>query len=210
MPSAGPKPTSLSELRGRPFGLANTRRNLTMPEPRWARRAEKIPSEIKFEVRLTRRWTRTDSNPRSLAGAGEVERGQFRKPFAIFARPGFESPSSAKSVSPEDSDDAVGSRSPRLTALPRSQPGKVRIEFDVRTVVVGHSRSRQTALRGDETVDPPPRPLMPADVESGQFGEELQLAVRQVVMDPRRGRANRRLRGSGRQTMARRRSPLLP
>src|SRR5258708_9017211 len=54
----------------------------------------------------------------------------------------------------------------------------------MRTVVVGHSRSRQAALRGDKAVDPPPRPLMPADTEGGQFGEELQLAVRQMVMDP--------------------------
>src|SRR5260370_9777391 len=54
----------------------------------------------------------------------------------------------------------------------------------MRTVMVGHSRSRQAALRGDKAVNPPPRPLMPADVEGGQFGEELQLAVRQMVMDP--------------------------
>src|ERR1700746_991582 len=55
--------------------------------------------------------------------------------------------------------------------------------------MVGHPRSRQAALRGDKTVDPPPRPLMAADVEGGQFGEELQLAVRQVVMDPPSKRA---------------------
>src|SRR5580700_1770422 len=54
----------------------------------------------------------------------------------------------------------------------------------MRAVVVGHTRSRQAALRGDKAVDPPPRPLMPTDVEGGQFGEELELAVRQVVMDP--------------------------
>ena len=54
----------------------------------------------------------------------------------------------------------------------------------MRTVVVGHSWSRQAALRGDKAVDPPLWLLMPADVEGGQFGEELQLAVRQVVMDP--------------------------
>src|ERR1700730_6575253 len=54
----------------------------------------------------------------------------------------------------------------------------------MRAVVVGHSRSRQAALRADKAVDPPPPPLMPADVKGGQFGEELQLAVRQIVMDP--------------------------
>src|ERR1700738_2542709 len=75
---------------------------------------------------------------------------------------------------------------PRLSwpVLARSQPGKAGIEFGMRPVVVGHSRSRQAALRGDKAVTPPPRPLMPADVEGGQFGEELQLAVRQMVMDP--------------------------
>src|SRR5712671_2230791 len=54
----------------------------------------------------------------------------------------------------------------------------------MRTVVIGHSRSRQAALRGNKAINPPPRPLMPAEVEGGQLGEELQLAVRQVVMDP--------------------------
>src|SRR5713101_9521118 len=54
----------------------------------------------------------------------------------------------------------------------------------MRSVVVGHSRSRQAALRGDKAIDPPSRLLMPADVEGGQFGEELQLTVRQMVMDP--------------------------
>jgi len=68
--------------------------------------------------------------------------------------------------------------------FPRSLPGKAGIEFGMRTVVIGHSRSRQAALRGNKAVNPPPRPLMPADVEGGQFGEELQLAVRHVVMDP--------------------------
>ena len=71
-----------------------------------------------------------------------------------------------------------------VSPLPRSQPRKAGVEFGMRTVVVGHSRSRQAALRGDKAVDPPPRPLMPADIEGGQFGEELQLAVRQMVRDP--------------------------
>src|ERR1700730_12154109 len=43
--------------------------------------------------------------------------------------------------------------------------GEAGIEFGERTIVVGHSRSRQAALRRDKTVDPPPRLFMPADVE---------------------------------------------
>src|SRR3984893_14967384 len=81
---------------------------------------------------------------------------------------------------------AVGLEAIQFTVSPllRSQPGEAGIEFGMRTVVVGHSWSRQAALRGDKAVDPPPRPLMPADVEGSRFGEELQLAVRQMVMDP--------------------------
>jgi hypothetical protein len=62
----------------------------------------------------------------------------------------------------------------------------------MRTVVVGHSWLRQAALRGDKAVNAPQRPLMPADVEGGQFGEELQLALRQMVMDRLAGHCRRR------------------
>src|SRR6266436_4006842 len=87
-------------------------------------------------------------------------------------------------ASPRASGPAVGSEAIlfAVSPLPPSQPGKTGVEFGMRTVVVGHSWSPQAALRVNEAVDP--LPLMPADVEGGQFGEELQLAVRQMVMDP--------------------------
>src|SRR5271169_1240831 len=80
--------------------------------------------------------------------------------------------------------NATGRCRPMPRCLTGSQPGETGIELGVRTLVVGHSRSRQAALRGNKAVDPPPRPLMPTDVEGGQFWEELELAIRQVVMDP--------------------------
>ena len=84
------------------------------------------------------------------------------------------------------SDPAVGLEAIQFTVtpLPRSQLGKAGIEFGMQTFVVGHSWSRQAALGGDKAIDPPLWMLMPADVEGGQLGEELQLAVRQMVMDP--------------------------
>jgi hypothetical protein len=84
------------------------------------------------------------------------------------------------------SGPTVGLEAIQLTATPltRSQPRKTGIQFGMRAVVIGHFRSRQAALRGDKAVDPALRPLMPADVEGGQFREELQLAARQVVTDP--------------------------
>src|SRR5262249_670043 len=82
----------------------------------------------------------------------------------------------------------IAARRPRRprnpgSGLARSQSGKAGIKFSMRTALVGHPRSRQAALRGDKAVDTSARPFMPADVEGGQFGEELQLGVREVVMD---------------------------
>ena len=43
--------------------------------------------------------------------------------------------------------------------------------------LIGHPRARQASARSDETVDAPPRPLTPADIEGGKLREELRLAV---------------------------------
>ena len=51
-------------------------------------------------------------------------------------------------------------------------------------VVVLHPWSRQTATGMDKTVDPALWALVPPDVESSELREELQLAIRKVVVDP--------------------------
>ena len=50
--------------------------------------------------------------------------------------------------------------------------------------VVSHARLCQEATRDDKAVDPPLWLLMPTDIEGGELREELQLAVRQMVVDP--------------------------
>lgn len=47
-----------------------------------------------------------------------------------------------------------------------------------------HSWSRQTATRTDEAVDPALWALVPPDVECSELREELQLAIRKVIVDP--------------------------
>src|SRR5215470_17064803 len=49
-----------------------------------------------------------------------------------------------------------------------------------------HPWSRQTAPWRDEAVDPALWTLVPPDVEGRELREELQLAIRQMVMDPPR------------------------
>ena len=50
--------------------------------------------------------------------------------------------------------------------------------------VVRHAGFRQTAARRDKTVDAPPRAFMPLDVERAQLRKELQIRIRQVVVNP--------------------------
>src|SRR4029077_15181680 len=69
---------------------------------------------------------------------------------------------------------------------------KAGVEIGVGAGVITHPRLRQEAARRDEAVDPPLRPLVPADVEGGELWKELQLAVRQVVVAPPRHRLPRR------------------
>lgn len=65
-----------------------------------------------------------------------------------------------------------------------SRPRKLSVQVAVIAGVVRKTRPGQKASRGYETVDRPFRRLMPADVERRQLREDLQLAVRKVVMDP--------------------------
>src|SRR6516225_7791001 len=62
--------------------------------------------------------------------------------------------------------------------------GKERIGPGMGPGVVFHPGSRQTSTRRDKAVDPPPRLLMPPDIEGSKLREELHLAVREMVMDP--------------------------
>jgi hypothetical protein len=48
---------------------------------------------------------------------------------------------------------------------------------------LGVTRLRQAAHRLDETVDPSFRVLAPIDVERGEFRKELEVTVRQMVVD---------------------------
>jgi len=63
---------------------------------------------------------------------------------------------------------------------------KPRILMRVVAGLIGHPRARQASARSDETVDAPPRPLAPADIEGGKLRKELQLTVGQMVVDPPR------------------------
>jgi len=47
-----------------------------------------------------------------------------------------------------------------------------------------HPWSRQTPPRRDEAVDPALWALVPPNVEGRELREELQLAIREMVMDP--------------------------
>ena len=68
--------------------------------------------------------------------------------------------------------------------LPRARGGKIPIRLVVPPFMVGHPRPRQHATRRDEAGNSAFRTLVPADVERRQLREELQLAVRQVIVDP--------------------------
>jgi hypothetical protein len=50
--------------------------------------------------------------------------------------------------------------------------------------MIRHPGPRQTPARRDKALYPALRALVPPDVECRELREELQLAVRQVVMDP--------------------------
>src|SRR4029077_5765719 len=65
---------------------------------------------------------------------------------------------------------------------------KPRIVMRVVAGLIGHPRARQASARSDETVDAPPRPLAPADIERGGFGKELQRAGGEMIVDPPRHR----------------------
>jgi hypothetical protein len=93
--------------------------------------------------------------------------------------------STYRSVPPKDSAPAAVAEFPTARTTPLAVGGN-------------RNRTRRANPRGW-------RPLMPTDIEGGQFGEELQLAVRRVVMNPPGKRANPHRRDSGRQTMVRRR-----
>src|SRR5215469_5354149 len=58
------------------------------------------------------------------------------------------------------------------------------VMLGVAASVVGHARLGQQASRRDKAVDPPLWLLVPADIECSELGKELQLAVRQMVVDP--------------------------
>ena len=51
-------------------------------------------------------------------------------------------------------------------------------------VVILHPWPRKTSTRRNEAVDPTLWALVPPDVEGGELWEELQLAIRKVVVDP--------------------------
>jgi len=74
--------------------------------------------------------------------------------------------------------------------------------------LIGHSRARQASTRSDETIDAPPRPLTPADIEGGKLREELQLAVGEMGRGSTTpSPANPRRPHNGRRTMAPRPKP---
>src|SRR3954453_13241842 len=54
------------------------------------------------------------------------------------------------------------------------------------TLMVRQSRFGQYATRRRETRNTPPRELVPAEIECGKLRKKLQLAVRQVVVNPPR------------------------
>ena len=50
--------------------------------------------------------------------------------------------------------------------------------------MIFHPRLGQASSGRDETVDPPFRMFAPKDVEGAELGVELEMRVRQVIMDP--------------------------
>src|SRR5215204_223630 len=75
----------------------------------------------------------------------------------------------------------------RLTRHGATREGKRRetaVLFAMIPAMVRKSRFGEYAARRHETRNTPPRELMPAYVERGKLRKKLQLAVRQVVMNP--------------------------
>ena len=62
--------------------------------------------------------------------------------------------------------------------------GEEGISLGLDSRVILQPWSRQTAPRRDEAVDPALWTLMPPNVEGRELREELQLAIREMVMDP--------------------------
>ena len=62
--------------------------------------------------------------------------------------------------------------------------GEEGISLGMDSRVILQPWSRQTASRRDEAVDPALWTLMPPNVEGRELREELQLAIREMVMDP--------------------------
>src|SRR5215469_3546408 len=58
------------------------------------------------------------------------------------------------------------------------------ISLGMDTPMILHPWSRQTAPRRDEAVDPALWTLVPPNVEGRELREELQFAIREMVMDP--------------------------
>jgi hypothetical protein len=61
---------------------------------------------------------------------------------------------------------------------------ETRIKMAVFARVVVEARLSQEAARRDEAIDCPLRSLMPPNIEGGERGKELEIAVGQVIMDP--------------------------
>jgi len=61
---------------------------------------------------------------------------------------------------------------------------ETRIKMVVFACVVLEARLSQEAARRDEAIDCPLRLLMPSNIEGGEIGKELEIAVGQMVMDP--------------------------
>jgi hypothetical protein len=58
------------------------------------------------------------------------------------------------------------------------------IRLGMNAVVILHPWPRKTTTRRNKAVDPTLWALMPSDFEGCKLREELQLAIRKVVMDP--------------------------
>lgn len=66
--------------------------------------------------------------------------------------------------------------------------GKSGIERRMTAGMVRHRRTGEAAAWRNETIDPPSGALMPTDIEGGEFREEFQMAIRQMIVDPPRHR----------------------
>src|SRR5580704_17658865 len=64
------------------------------------------------------------------------------------------------------------------------QSGEAFVQMAMVTIMVGESRFREKSPRSNEAVERPPRSLVPSNIECKKLREELNLAVRQVVVNP--------------------------